>query len=338
VSEPCKEAEAPTIASRATGPHALFRALIVIPGTVNYFYNQSGRRLGEALRELGGEVDIATLQECPERDYDWCIFSNITEVLYAVGEEEGVRRIRSLAPRWRHTASCAIDCVRTVWYERIWESCRRCGIELILDMALCDQSRFLAADRLSNYRFVFSGLTPSERDALEELSQRDQPRTFPWAFVGHKTAYRAALLDHLLQSVDVGGFVYMPSPAPYTENGSPHLNQEKFEMVLRQTRYQIWCSHHHHFYMEPERFRASLLTGGVPVKILDSLDNVPSDAPFSYLMMSAEQVGPRLRDGIFQRVRRRFHSDWRGAPLLSEELSRVLLLPSAAEQTRCRAA
>jgi hypothetical protein len=324
--------------SRQTEHEHLFRALIVIPGTVNYFYNQSGRRLGEALRCLGGDVDIHTLAECPERDYDWCIFSNITEVLFAAGEEQGVRRIRSLAPRWRRTASCAIDCVRTVWYERIRELCRRCGVELILDLGLCDQGRYLPPERRDNYRFVFSGLTPTEKDALDELSRRDQPLVFPWAFVGHKTPYRVALVDHLLQSVDPGGFVYLPFPAPYTEKGSPHLNQEQFEMVLRQTRYQIWCSHHHHFYMEPERFRTSLLTGGVPVRILDSPNDVPPDAPFSYLMMDAEQVGPRLRNGNFQRVRGRFHSDWQRAPLLSEELSRVLHLPTAAEQARQRAA
>jgi hypothetical protein len=336
---PSREVESRAIMSTQTEHEHLFRALIVIPGTVNYFYNQSGRRLGEALNELGGDVDICTLEECPDRDYDWCIFSNITEVLFATGEVEGVRRIRSLAPRWRRAASCAIDCVQTVWYERIVELCRRCGVELILDLALCDQSRYLAADRRDNYRFVFSGLTATEKDVLDDLSRRDPSQAFPWAFVGHKTSYRVALVDHLLQSVDPGGFVYMPFPGPYTEQGSPHLNQEQFEMVLRQTRYQIWCSHHHHFYMEPERFRASLLTGGVPVKILDSLNDVPPDAPFSYLMMDAEQAGQRLRTGDFRRVRGRFHSDWQRAPLLSEELARVLHLPTATgEQVSQRAA
>jgi hypothetical protein len=314
--------------SKQTGQGSSFRALIVIPGTVNYFYNQSGRRIGEALQALGGDVDICTMAECPDQDYDWCIFSNISEVLFAAGETEGTQRIDALARRWRHTATCAIDCVRTVWYERIWEQCRRCGIECILDLALCDQSPYLPAARRDNYRFVFSGLTPSEKAILDDLPLRNTPRAFPWAFVGHKTPYRAALVDHLLQSVDPGGFIYMPSPAPYTEQGSPHLNQEKFEMVLRQTRYQIWCSHHHHFYMEPERFRMSLLTGGVPIKILDSRNDVPAEACFTYLMMEAAEVGDRLRRGSFQRVRERFWSDWQRAPLLSSELGRVLDLAS----------
>jgi hypothetical protein len=325
--------------STQTGQGSSFRALIVIPGTVNYFYNQSGRRIGEALQELGGEVHICTLAECPDQDYDWCIYSNITEVLYAAGEAEGAQRIAALARRCRHSASCAIDCVRTPWYERIWQYCRRCGIELILDLALCDQSAFLASDQGDKYRFVFSGLTPSEQAVLDDLQRRDTPRAFPWAFVGHKTPYRTALVDHLLQSVDPSGFVYMPSPAPYTEQGSPHLNQQKFEMVLRQTRYQIWCSHHHHFYMEPERFRMSLLTGSIPVKVLDSSKDVPPEACFKYLMMEAAEVGQRLKTDIFQRVRERFWFDWRRAPSLSAELGRVLdLSPSCIRSARQRAA
>ncbi len=318
--------------STQTGQDSPFRALIVIPGTVNYFYNQSGRRIGEALLALGGDVDVCTLADCPDRDYDWCIFSNITEVLVAAGETEGVGRIAEVARRSRHSASCAIDCVRTVWYERIVELCRRCGIECILDLGLCDQSAYLAVDQREKYRFVFSGLTPSEKVVLDELPNCEGPRVFPWAFVGHMTPYRAALVDHLVQSVDPGGFVYLPLPAPYTEQGSPHLNQEKFEMVLRQTRYQIWCSHHHYFYMEPERFRMSLLTGSVPIKILDSSADVPPQACFKYLMMEAAEVGPRLHRGDFQRVRERFWWDWRRAPLLSTELGRVLGLASSSAQ------
>jgi hypothetical protein len=324
------------ILSNQAGHGHPLRALIVIPGTVNYFYNQSGRRIGEALESLGFQVDICTLTECSQQDYDWCILSNITEILYAYGNmEKGTAKLRALGASCRGMASCAIDCVLTIWYDLIEELCRKCGVELILDLALHDQSEYLAPDRRQNYRFVFSGLTPSERRILQDLALDETPRAFPWAFVGHKTAYRVALIDHLLQTVHPGGGVYMPAPAPYTEKGSPHLNQEKFEAILRQTRYQIWCSHHHHFYMEPERFRASLLTGSVPVKILDSRDDVPPGAPFRYLMMEAEDVGERLRSGDFQRVRQRFWRDWGQSPLLSEELARVLLPSTAGARQEC---
>jgi hypothetical protein len=138
------------------------------------------------------------------------------------------------------------------------------------------------------------------------------------------TPYRAALVDHLIQQVDPRGFVYMPAAAPYTERGSPHLNQQQFERVLGRTRYQVWCSHHSYFYMEPERFRSSLLTGGVPVKIVESKREVPASAPLAYLMMEAADVGERLTPRVFSRLRRRFRDDWRRFPTLAQEMARVL--------------
>jgi hypothetical protein len=116
----------------------------------------------------------------------------------------------------------------------------------------------------------------------------------------------------------------MPAMAPYTEKGSPHLNQQQFEQVLGRTRYQVWCSHHPYFYMEPERFRSSLLTGGVPVKIVESRREIPASAPLGYLMMEAADVAERLTAGVFLRLRRRFREDWRRFPTLAQEMARVL--------------
>jgi hypothetical protein len=116
----------------------------------------------------------------------------------------------------------------------------------------------------------------------------------------------------------------MPTLSVYTETGSPHLNQEQFETVLRHTRYQIWCSHHPHFYMEPERFRTSLLTGGVPIKVVNSREATPRTAPLGYLMMEAKEVGGRLTPGVFRQVRSRFRQDWLQFPTLSEGLARFL--------------
>ena len=170
---------------------------------------------------------------------------------------------------------------------------------LILDLGLHSQVQFLKPEDQANYRFVFSGLTPSEARQLELLDEDDAERTIPWAFVGHMTPHRVALVDHLVQSVDPRGFVYMPAAAPYTETGSPHLNQQQFERVLDRTRYQVWCSHHRYFYMEPERFRSSLLTGGVPVKVVDSRQDTPESAPLGYLMMERADVGERLTGRVF---------------------------------------
>ena len=77
--------------------------------------------------------------------------------------------------------------------------------------------------------------------------------------------------------------------------------------------------------MEPERFRSSLLTGGVPVKVVDSRQEIPESAPLGYLMMERADVGERLTAAVFPRLRRRFRDDWRPAfPTLAQEMARVL--------------
>lgn len=302
------------------------RALIIIPGTVNYFYNLSGRRIAEALGEHGFAVEIRTLAECPEvGEYDWCLLSNVTEILHNFGEEgPGLERIASIRRRCRAMASLSIDCVSTPWYHKIRDLSARAGVETILDLGLQDQAEALAPSDRSGYRFVFSGLTPTERSLLNELDRRDAERTVPWAFVGHVTTTRAALVDHLIQHVDPRGFVYIPAAAPYTEKGSPHLNQQQFDRVLERTRYQVWCSHHTHFYMEPERFRTSLLTGGVPIKVVLNRDEIPKSAPLSYLMLEAHEVVERMRESVFSRLRRVFWQDWGRFPTLAQELGRIL--------------
>jgi hypothetical protein len=301
------------------------RALIIIPGTVNYFYNLSGRRIAAALVELGFDVDVSTLPNCPARGYEFGLISNIGEVLHTFGQgDEGIRQIAAIRERCAVMASLAIDCAQTHWYRLIRDRSADAGIGLIFDLGLHDQSEFLApADRI-NYRFVFSGLTAAEVSTINLLDGDDRARTIPWAFVGHVTPHRSALVDYLVRAVDPGGFVYMPSPAPYTERGSPHLNQEQFDRVLAKTQYQVWCSHHWHFYMEPERFRSSLLTGGVPIKIVESREQIPKSAPLGYLMMEAALIGGRLNARVFPRLRRRFRDDWLAFPTLASELARAL--------------
>src|SRR4051794_2426592 len=303
------------------------RALIIIPGTVNYFYNLSGERIAEALRELGVAVEISTLPECVEGDYDWCLLSSINEVLHAYGDEEsGLVRLETLRAGYGSMASLTLECVSTPWHHRIRDLSTRAGADLILDLGLYDQGEFLDPADRSGYRFVFSGLTPSERRQLDDLGEEYADRTIPWAFVGQVTPERAALVDHLIQKADPRGFVYMPGTAPYPEKGSPHLNQQQFERVLQQTRYQIWCSHHSYFYMETERFRTSLLTGGVPIKIVDSRAAIPRSAPLDYLILEPGEVEGRLTDDLFLQLRGRFRQDWRRFPALSDGIARVLAL------------
>ncbi len=238
-------------------------------------------------------------------------------------------------PRWARCGAAAgfwrlVRLIaRTDWYRRADDLSRRCGVDVVLDLGLHDQSEFLDPVCRSLYHFVFSGLTPSELASLDTVARHDGDRAIPWAFVGHVTPYRAALVDLLVQQVDPSGFVYMPRPVPYTEKGSPHLNQEQFERVLQRTKYQVWCSHHDHFYLEPERFRASLLSGGLPMKVVFSSKQTPAASPFSYLLMEAGEAVRHMRMQSFTQVRRRFWSDWRARPTLVGELARVFGLPAS---------
>jgi hypothetical protein len=301
------------------------RALVLVPGTVNYFYNQSGRRIAEALGELGFGVDVTTLDACPGGDFEICVLSNISEILHAYGDEAaGLSRVAAVGGRCRAVVSLAIDCVSTQWYARIRDLSARAGASVILDLGLFDQGPFVGPTDRASYRFVFSGLTPSEARVLDSLGEDDAERTIPWAFVGSMTPRRVALVDHLVQRIDPRGFVYMPWLAPYPEEGSPHLNQEQFEQVLGRTRYQIWCSGHPYFYMEPERFRASLLTGGVPIKIVESRAQIPETVPLSYLMMEPDELGERLARWAYPRILHRFRDDWRRFPMLHREMVSVL--------------
>jgi hypothetical protein len=316
--------------TRRQGPGTARSALVLVPAKLNYFYDLHGRRLADALQALGFDVDVCTLARRPEKTYDWCVLTNISEIVLSHDQEDAedvtgditweeelaaIDAIRRLHRSCRVVTACSLDCVGTAWYSAIEQRCAAARIATVLDFGLHDQSPFLGPDgpeRRPAYWFVPNGLTPSERRAVG--AEPDDHRPLPWAFVGHTTANRAALVDRLMQQVDPRGFVYMPGIGKITEKGSPHLNQKQFDAVLRRTRYQVWCSHHAHFYMESERFRMSLLAGSVPVKVVPDRKAVPARLLFDYLVLDEEEVAGRLREMDFQAVRRRFRDDFRAVP------------------------
>jgi hypothetical protein len=326
--------------ARCRTPGRAHAALVIVPGNLNYFYDLLGRRVSESLAELGFAVDVATLAALPEGDYDWCLLTNIHESVLAYQQEaaatdpaqtararerQALDAITGLHRRVRLVSCSSLDCVRTPWYETLCRRAEETGIRTVLDFGLHDQGEFLPPPWRARYHFVVNGLTAAERRALDEAEAgADSPRPIPWAFVGHATAARAALVDRLVQQVDPCGFVYMPGLAPYTEKGSPHLNQQQFEAVLRQTRYQVWCSHHDHFYMESERFRMSVLAGAVPVKVVPGGAAMPRGLCFEYLVCPAAEVTRRLRGLDFHQVRRRFRDDYRDLPGLAAGLAGFL--------------
>jgi hypothetical protein len=314
------------------------RALILVPAGLNYFYEQHGRRLAEVLRILGFAVDVCTLSTFVKRPFDWCVLTNITEILISHAQEgtldvsheitpaqeraalDAIRRLRTCC---RSIACCSLDCAGTTWYEWIQKRCEATGIETILDFGLHDQSSILSASARSMYHFVLNGLTPSEHRALDEAAD-DEDRPIPWSFVGHVTLNRAALIDRLVQQVDPCGFVYLPQLGKVAAKNSPHLNEAQYAAVLRRCRYHVWCAHHGHFYMESERFRMTLLAGCVPIKVVPADQPIPPGIVFPDLLLSESEVGQRLRALDFRTVRRRFREGFRGLPGLSESLAAFL--------------
>jgi hypothetical protein len=328
-------------------------ALVITPTGLNYFHKLHGLRVAEALRELGFGVEVTTLARVPVRSYDWCVLSNVVESVLSYGQEEAAEvtgevtpeveraalaAIRRLRGRARLVSACSLDSAPTHWYAVLERRCLEAGAAPILDFGLQDQAALLGPRSRAHYRFIPNGLTASERRLLDSLPDGADDRPLPWAFVGHVTPLRAALVGWLVREVDPRGFAYMPPLEKITEAGSPHLNGRQYEAVLRRTRYHVWCSHHSHFYMEGERFRTALLAGAVPVKVVADRHSVPGGIPFGELVVEQREAAGLMRDREFPAVRRRFRDEFRALPSLADGLASFLadagIAPPAAPGAR----
>ncbi len=299
-------------------------ALILIPGSVNYFYNQAGRRIATALQTLGFSTDVVTLQSYAPREYDWCFLVNPYEVGMSDATEGGaLARIADIQGRTNRMAAVLLECVDTPWFGHTDALCTAANIPLLLDFGFHDQATSLSPNARSRYQFALNGLTETERQTVldDAGSRADFP--IPWMFVGHYSPARSRLISRLVDEFDPSGFVYMPKIAPVTEDG-PHINERQLVSTLARTRYQIWCSHHQHFYLESERFRNSLLAGGLPIKVM--LHPKDPDLPdlFDYLLFAEDQVATQLRTLDFMSVRDRFIEDFLSLPTLEDSMVKAL--------------
>jgi len=289
----------------------------VIPGTVNYFYNTNGRRLAEALGAMGYRVEVAPAREATGGARDLCLLTNIAEIVHALGgPAEAVGKVRALVAGAKAAAAVSLDSVMTNWFRWTVDLCAVSNVPTIFDLGLWDQRPLLEAPPAVRYRFVRDGLTPTETATMEAaLGEAGRPRPIPWAFVGHVTAERAAFVDELVRAVDPGGFVYLPPLEPIAESGTPHLDPRQFHAVLARSRYHVWCSHHGHFYMEPERFRLPLLAGCVPLKVLTGGQEAPADAPLRELLVPLGELPARVRSSDREASYRRLCGAYRRHPL-----------------------
>lgn len=318
-------AQRPAIGPPGAGGGGTRRALVVVPGSVNYFYNQAGSRIAEALRAQGVAAEVHQLRSAPDGEYDWCFFVNLYELGVGYGDASAaLRRVERLRERAGCAAAVLIDCARTHWFANAIELCRQTGVRTLLDLGLHNQSADLptAADGL--YRFVLNGLTDTEREAVRAAYPVTATgRPIPWVFVGHAAADRVELVRRLVQEVDPAGFVYLPRLAPVTETG-PHLNERQFQRLLAVSRCQVWCSHHEHFYMEGERFRNSALAGCLPVKVVRRAPPDDARLPFRQLLVQDRDVGAALAGIDAEAAWRAFADEFCALPSLGQGLAEAM--------------
>lgn len=311
---------------------------MLTPAGMNYFHELHGGRLAEALRSLGLVVDAGKLGEQIEESYDWCVLTNITEILFGSGsvasltgpnlttegKQTSLDAIRRLRPFCRSVACCLHDCTDIASCEEIQRRCQAIGVDTILDFGFRDQSAVLTPSARSIYHFIPNGLTASEQEVVKsEKSEEERP--IPWVFIGHANAHRVALVSNLITRVDPRGFVYMPNLGKVAVKDVQQLNQRQYETVLRKCQYHVWSSHDQHFGQESERFRMSLLTGCVPIKVIPEDEDRPSSLPFDYLILRESEAAEKMRQFDFHEIRRRFRADFRAFPSLAEGLAKFLI-------------
>lgn len=317
------------------------QALVLIRAGMNYLHEIQGRRLAEALRSLGLVVDVRDLSEEVVGNYDWCVLSNISEIFFGDGSSGGMTgaalttsgkelalaAVRRLRPYCRAVSCCLLDCTDLASFAAIRRRSQPAGIDTILDIGFRDQRAALAPSVRSLYRYIPNGLTPSEQEAVsQEKSEEERP--IPWVFIGHASAHRVSLVNNLITRVDPRGFVYMPNVGKVAVKDVQQLNQRQYETVLRKSRYHIWFSHRQHFCLESERFRMSLLTGCVPIKVISEDEDRPRSLPFDYLVLRESEAAERIRRFDFYEIRRRFRADFLAFPSLARGLATFLTAQS----------
>lgn len=305
-------------------PMAYSTALIIIPGSVNYFYNVEGRRIAEALRELGCEVSVCTLDSYEPRSYDWCFLFNVYEINHAYGNYRGfLQHMRDLKASCKRVFPVLLEALQTKWYQDSLQLVLESKLENILDIGFHDQRDRLKGLAPHSYRFCFNGLTRSEKESLSAAMTPASERPIPWTLVGQGTSERVSMVDELIRNYDSRGFVYLVRHVPYTEDG-PHIKEAQFHSVLQRTRFKIWCSHHPYPYAESIRFRLALMAGCVPIKVNMEPQFDLTKLPFSSLILNKSDFVKELQDLNFEEARERFVEEFCALPSFEEVLHRLL--------------
>jgi hypothetical protein len=303
-------------------PEKPLTARVVVPGSVNYFYDRAGERVAEALRGIGVAAEVTTLAPAANEEAaaDWCFLVNPYEIAAGHGDQaDAIDLMRGMVSRSGRCVAVALECVQTPWFSHSVRLCRDAGLDAILDLGFHSQLDELPDDVAGMYHFCFNGLTASERRVVP-VAPTASERPIPWVLVGHQSAERAELAYRLAREGPPDGIVYLPRLSPVTESG-PHHNRPQFQRVLSHAQVQLWCSHHPHFYMESERFRDSLLTGSVPLKVVDRPPDASRVFPFEQLVTGHDEVPAWVRGIDYAAAWARFREEFLALPSLEEGLA-----------------
>lgn len=294
------------------------KALIIIPGTVSYFYDEEGRRIAQALEYLGAYVDIFTLSQVTDSmSYDWCFLMNLSEIEFAYQHSEGMfQQLELLKLQCRQVAMVLLESVEMKWFRQSFMLLQKAKINILIDLGFHNQYAKASPSAKRVYHYVFNGLTQVEKKQLMAMQTAIEERPIPWTFVGHLSHQRLDFIDNLTTHLSRNGYIYMVHFTPVTETG-PHLNQAQFHRVLTRTRYKIWCSHHPYFYVESIRFRMALMSGSVPIKVNLRTQNYENeDFPFRYLIFDETDFYEKMRLLDFTMIRQKFVTDFQQMPTL----------------------
>ena len=176
------------------------------------------------------------------------------------------------------------------------------------------------------YRFVFNGLTQSERTKIEKVSYEPQNQNIQWSFIGHSTQERMNLITRLSDAFSKSGFVYMTNKPQPIREGGPHIDHQQFQIIQQHCHYVIWCSHHPYLYLESERFREAALAGTLPVKVINDSVQEYQTIPFSYLLVSQSSLEKQLGllNHDYERYWTQFRKDLLGFPALENEFGNLI--------------
>jgi len=305
-------------------------ALVLISGGVNYYYDDVGRRVAEGLTNLGFQVDVRTLRQYKDAEYDWVFTIPIVEVFYTYGPQEtALNRMTQVLRRANHSVHVMLECVYTHWFKSAWTLFNQLKMDTMLDLGLHDQSIGLTNDRAfmrAGYHFMLNGLTQRERQLGQRWLAEVVDRPIPWAFIGHSEPVRARFARYLVENLASNGLIYMPQLTHITEDG-PHLNGQQMQQILEKTEFFIWRTHHDYFYMESERFRNALYAGTVPIKVMDTslIDEQEEQiVPFRNLMIEEDDLAATLHTMPYEATRQAFIREFMTLPSFETGLQTLI--------------